>query len=413
MMIAKATIALSLVIAGVIVAVCIVLFLGTMTSRVCSIEMTEAKTFDDHSYFSSSYDEARRKFLYAARDLGGRVESIEHPEIGPDGQALYIDVVYFGAERSTKALVISSGTHGVEGFAGSGVQTGLMKSGFISSLPSDLSLLMIHGLNPYGMAYLRRFNEDNVDLNRNFRDHSQPIPRNLSYEALADAITPSSMSFWREVRSWSQLLLFRITEGKAQSRAAVSEGQYTHPTGLFYGGRKDTWSSKALRSIVQRYLRTKKQVVIVDVHTGLGEYAGAEVILNTPADSPEFQRAVHIWGESLVKTTVTGKSVSVHLDATLKLAFTEMLPSVEVTAVSLEFGTLPPMAVFKALRAENWLYHHATTEHPKASEIKACLLRAFYPDDEEWRKSVFIKGKDIVERAVWSLSVGQDVESAS
>ena len=127
-------------------------------------------------------------------------------------------------------------------------------------------------------------------------------------------------------------------------------------------------------------------------------------------DSPEFRRAVRIWGEMPVKTTVTGKSVSVHLDASLKLAFPEMLPNAEVTAVSLEFGTLPPLAVFKALRAENWLHHHVTTKHRKASEIKACLLRAFYPDDEKWRTSVLKKGKHVVERAAASLSVGQDVE---
>ncbi len=36
-----------------------------------------------------------------------------------------------------------------------------------------------------------------------------------------------------------------------------------------------------------------------------------------------------------------------------------MLPNVEeVTAVSLEFGTLSAMKVFWALRAENWLHHH-------------------------------------------------------
>ena len=30
---------------------------------------------------------------------------------------------------------------------------------------------MIHALNPFGFAHLRRANEDNVDLNRNFVDH--------------------------------------------------------------------------------------------------------------------------------------------------------------------------------------------------------------------------------------------------
>lgn len=139
------------------------------------------------------------------------------------------------------------------------------------------------------------------------------------------------------------------------------------------------------------------------MHTGLGQYANAELILNSPVDSAEFRRAVRFWGEPSVKTTVTGESVSAHLDATLKLAFPGFLLGTEVTAVSLEFGTLPPIAVFKALRAENWLHHHSTAKHPRARAIKDCLLRAFYPDDEKWRTSVWEKGRNIVERAAASI----------
>jgi len=142
--------------------------------------------------------------------------------------------------------------------------------------------------------------------------------------------------------------------------------------------------------------------VIVDVHTGLGEYGNAEVILNSPANTPEYQRSIDIWGSSLVRTTITGESVSVHLDASLKLAFSDMLPNSEVTAVSLEFGTVQPMDVFKALRTENWLHHHGGAGHAKANEIKTCLLRAFYPDDKDWKESVWSKGKDVVERAIAS-----------
>ena len=32
---------------------------------------------------------------------------------------------------------------------------------------------MLHALNPYGFSHLRRVNEDNADLNRNFVDFSR------------------------------------------------------------------------------------------------------------------------------------------------------------------------------------------------------------------------------------------------
>jgi hypothetical protein len=101
-----------------------------------------------------------------------------------------------------------------------------------------------------------------------------------------------------------------------------------------------------------------------------------------------------------------GASVSAHLDASLKLAFTNMLPDGDVTAVSLEFGTLPPMDVFKALRADNWLYHHGGPDHPMAGEIKTSLLQTFHPADAEWAAQVWALGKEVTEQVIaWTASL--------
>jgi len=121
-----------------------------------------------------------------------------------------------------------------------------------------------------------------------------------------------------------------------------------------------------------------------------------ELQVNVPPNSPEYERAVAIWAQR-VRTTAMGASVSTHLEASLKLAIPQMLPEAEVTPVSLEFGTVPPMEVFKAVRAENWLHHHAGPEHRKARELKARLLRAFHPDSEEWQTSVWDQGKEAVD----------------
>ena len=359
---------------------------------------------EENNYFSSSYNEAREKFLNAASSAAGSVDSIKHPDLGPDNEPLFMDVAYFGSTDSLNTLVVSSGTHGVEGFAGSGIQTGLLTEGLASRLPPNLSLLMIHAINPYGMAHLRRCTEDNIDLNRNFRDHTQTCPRNLPYEALADIIAPSSISFWSEFNSLGRLYWFKLTAGSARFQAAISKGQYSHPTGLFYGGNHNTWSNNNFRSVIQRYLHQSKRVILVDVHTGLGDYGSAELIFNIPSDSPEYKRAVDIWGSALVKTTVKGESVSVHLDATLKLAIPKMLPLSEIIAAGLEFGTLPPIEVLKALRAENWLHHHhGDSGYAKTKEIKTCLLQAFYPDDKKWKASVWSQGKEVVELALNSF----------
>jgi L-ascorbate metabolism protein UlaG (beta-lactamase superfamily) len=80
-----------------------------------------------------------------------------------------------------------------------------------------------------------------------------------------------------------------------------------------------------------------------------------------------------------------------------------MLPDAEITAVSLEFGTVEPKQAFLALRAENWLHHHGSPDYPRAKEIKEDLLRAFYPDQDDWRMQVWEHGKTVVEQVQQQL----------
>lgn len=362
-------------------------------------EQTELKAT---TFFSSDYKEARNKFLDASTAVGAKIKSFENPNAGHKGEALYTDIASIGTNDAKYILVLGSGTHGVEGFAGSAIQTGLLREGIASNLIPSMGIVMIHAINPYGFAHLRRFNEANVDLNRNFVDHSEDHPKNDGYRQLADAITPKTQSFWENTKSLLKIFWFRFRNGKEDLKQAISGGQYSHPQGLFYGGQSETWSNKTIRSIIRGYLSKAERIVFIDFHTGLGAYGKAEVIMNVPQESPSYKRAMEWWGNR-VKTTVSGEAVSVHIHGPLKLAVPKMLPESEVTSVSLEFGTFSRMKVFWALRAENWFYHYGNKNHPDAGEIKADLLRVFYPDEADWKLQVWEQGKEVVDQALANL----------
>lgn len=350
-------------------------------------------------YFSNDYIEARRKFIETSLASGASIESLKNTAKGPKNELLYTDVALIGSKDAKHIIVLISGTHGVEGFAGSGIQNGLLQEGIASKLTPDTSILMIHALNPYGFAHLRRFDEDNVDPNRNFIDHSKSHPRNKGYESLSDSISPKSISIFSNIKSFFKLLCYGLKNGLTELKFAMSGGQYTDPKGLFYGGQSETWSNKTMEYISRKYLSQAKRVIVLDIHTGLGHYGEYEIILNEKNETPAYKRAKKWWGEK-VKTTSSGESASVHLPASFKLALPRMLPNAEVTAVSLEFGTISSMRVFLALRSENWLYHHGGREHPKVEKIKSKLLRAFYPSDLKWKFKVWIQGREIVEQVL-------------
>jgi hypothetical protein len=127
------------------------------------------------------------------------------------------------------------------------------------------------------------------------------------------------------------------------------------------------------------------------------------MIVGEPAESEAFRRAQRWWG-TRVRTVKDGGSVSVQIRGSIKSALSRMLPNAELTCGSLEFGTVAPMRVFRALQAENWLHHHGGLKDPQARAIKTRLLRAFYPDSEDWRAQVWLQAAKVVEQALLGIS---------
>src|SRR5690606_4607864 len=134
------------------------------------------------SYFSASYRQARSRFLEASRAIGASTREIINPATGPAGETLATDLLRIGPANAERVLLTISATHGVEGYCGSGVQTGWLESGLWREVPAGIAQVIVHAINPYGFAWDRRVTEDNVDLNRNFVDFAEPLPVNQGYE---------------------------------------------------------------------------------------------------------------------------------------------------------------------------------------------------------------------------------------
>jgi len=199
----------------------------------------------DRSVFSSSYGEARRKFLEAARAAGAAVSHYLHPlERGPDGEELHLDAAVLGRPDAPKVMVVGCGTHGIEGYSGSAAQTAWMVGGGASRIAKDVALVFLHAHNPWGFAHRQRVTEENVDLNRNFIDHAQPRPANPGYDILHPGISPAR---WDEesVRGvFAALDDFRERYGEQAFSDAYNGGQYSHADGVFFGGHRAQWGNE-------------------------------------------------------------------------------------------------------------------------------------------------------------------------
>ncbi|MHA6198485.1 M14 family metallopeptidase [Pseudomonas wadenswilerensis] len=353
--------------------------------------------------FSQSYAHARQKFLDACAGLGLPVESHVHPLPGAEGEQLAIDVARSGPADAEHVLLITSGCHGVEGFCGSAVQLALLRDEDFQRQAREArcAVVYLHAVNPYGFSWLRRWTQENVDLNRNFRDFDQLRAANADYAALHPLMIPAQ---WpptpgNRLRLLGQLL----TRGRKRLQKAISSGQHSHPDGLFYTGSAPTWSNRTVRGIVRSHASRCAHLVWLDIHTGLGPKGHGERIYSGPGDSPMLARARQWWGDA-VRSSQDGQSVSVPLSGLMVYSALEECAPAQFTGLTLEYGTLPGQQVLDALRAEQWLHNNPQVDDTRRQRIKRQLRDAFYVDEPQWKEDVLRQGREVACQALSGLS---------
>lgn len=337
--------------------------------------------------FSADYASARARFRDAAAAAGADLDAFAHPERGRQGEALAADVAWIGPRDAERVLVMISGTHGVEGFCGSGAQVDWLRRGEASRLSAGMAALLIHAINPYGFSWLRRVTHENVDLNRNWVDFDAPLPANPGYDAIAEAVVPSVWT--EESRTASARVLggYMGAKGPAAFQQAISGGQYRHPGGVFYGGVAPTWSRRTQTAIYAQYLGQARRIGVIDYHTGLGPWGyGERIVCERPGEAG-FARAERWYGAGLTSPS-GGTSTSAPISGDGLDAAPRLLSHAEVTGMAMEVGTRSLAEVLLALRADAWLHAHGDPLSPAAAPIKAAIRDAFYGDADDWKGMV-------------------------
>jgi hypothetical protein len=355
------------------------------------------------SPFSSSYAQARAQFLQAAAAAGLQVESHVHPLLGRDGEELAMDVALDGPPDAAHLLIVSSACHGVEGYCGSGVQVNALQDSAwrAAARAHHVAVLYIHGLNPYGFSHVRRVTHENVDLNRNFQDFSQPLPLNAAYAEVESLLLPE---IWPPNAANQQATADYIAKhGMVGLQAAVTRGQHHHPDGMFFGGTEPTWSNQTLRQVLRQHGQQAQRLAWIDLHTGLGPSGVGERIFACADDDAALQRARAWWGPN-VTSIYDGSSTSAFLTGLMWSSAYQECPQAEYTGLAMEYGTQPMEQVMMALRADHWLHQHPETPAAQKARIKQDLMDAFYTDTDVWRSQILAQAQEAMHQAVQGLS---------
>jgi len=295
-----------------------------------------------------------------------------------------------------------SGVHGIEGFAGSAVQLQVLDDSV--ACRGDFDLLLIHAMNPFGFENRRRVNEDNIDINRNFIDHSN-TPSNTEYDMLHAALVPHDIKGPARVRADRWLASQVASQGVRSVQAAITRGQYRHPDGLFYGGNKPCWSNRIWRSIIAEKLSPYTQVAFIDIHTGLGQWARGETIFRGGDDSRSMERAFEWYGSRLTSSEAGSSSSTPIQGNTARALIDGVTATTLVTAITLEFGTIASNQVFRALQADNWIWLNRSggVRDEEVADVSKQMREAFAPEDSGWQQAVLEEAASVIASAARGL----------
>ncbi len=337
--------------------------------------------------FSPDYATARRRFRDAAARLGWELEAYPIEESGPNGEPLAIDVALSPGSGANRALVVSSGVHGVEGFFGSAVQLALLDGWARQPCPPSTRVVLIHALNPYGFAWRRRVDAHNVDLNRNFLLDGQAFAgAPPGYARLDPFLNPARPPSALDVYTLRALLTVG-RRGMPVLKEAVATGQYDFPRGLFFGGHGPSPAQGVLRDHLERWLHDGRDVTHVDLHTGLGPRAGCRLLLDyTPTDRQRQTLTRWVGPDSF--ETPDSVSVAYVARGSLGQWCVSRFPGRDYLYVFAEFGTYGPIRMLGGLRRENQAHHWAGPGAPSVAASKARLAELFCPADLAWRRQV-------------------------
>lgn len=244
------------------------------------------------------------------------------------------------------------------------------------------------------MAWLRRFNENNVDLNRNFITLKEPwsgAPEGYhSVNSFLNPKSPPSKDFF-----YLRLLYNILKHGSGPLKETIVSGQYEYPKGLFFGGKQTEQGLQLYKTWIKNSFSLANYIFVMDVHTGLGKWC--QESLYHRIEGTKCNDLSNILEKSLIREYRDSDAVDYDYSGGHRDVFQELFPNTKIDFITQEFGTFSNIKILYALREENRYHHYdrGGLSHPAKKRLK----NAFYPDSIDWKTSILKDGIYLVQKS--------------
>jgi hypothetical protein len=344
--------------------------------------------------------EADAKFAQACAQRGTTPTFIAHPLLGRAGERIQVGVARLGSPTARNVLLVLSGEHGIEGYAGAGVQTALLERGGFD-LGDDCALLFVHQINPWGCAWDRRENENNVDLFRNLTYSVKPSSTDPLYGEIDAALNLKAWTGAEREAADSRYRRLVQEHGLDRVVAAMRRGQSDYPKGMTYHGAGPTWSKLVLDQILREHLQGAARLFVLNLHTGFGAYGEGIIVCYEDADSRNFRMLERLFGQ--LYAPGADASIPTHRDP-LPWAFAaHVVPGLDVCMIAVEYGTRTDPESILISQGNLYFHMHDDPTGPEAVEIARRYRDIYYPEEDPWKEAVARRGLEVFDKSLAEL----------
>ena len=372
------------------------------------------KTMD--SLFPQSYEASRARFLQDVKLLRpkwhtSRLES--HPlKNHPD---LSIDWFWAEPRRRENLIIVSTGEHGIEGYVGSAMLKVFMEEFSPRISSENTGLLLVHGINPWGMKHNRKVNENGVDLNRNFvyngvfdptnNPHFLKLKRLLAPESAVRSFGIETMKF-----AWRTLMVL-ITKGASALTYAALLGQYAEPKAMYFGGTQYEEGSLVMIELLRQSLENYQTVIHLDMHSGYGPryLMNISMVPLEPLNSAQLSEKFNY---PLVLRSDHDEFYATQGDMTeyLYRLRDDHFSDKHVFSCVFEFGTygeslLARLHSLRTMIFESQLYWHGALDKNTEDKIRNEFSELYFPAEPEWREKAFADARQALEGILCAYKV--------
>ncbi|MBN2797474.1 MAG: DUF2817 domain-containing protein [Clostridia bacterium] len=334
--------------------------------------------------FYTHYKDAKEAFLKLANQVPEHYEKQLTSHLITED--LSMDILDLKPKFYDKLLCLTTGLHGIEGYMGNyAIQL------FFEALLDkcqNTRIICIHSINPHGMKYYRKVNEENIDLNRNFiLDNLRP--ENPSFEKAKDFFLPKpmkSISMMENIKFYKDVFQLLLKYDLSTFKEGALKGQYDYPEGFFYGGTSDAKSTTILKMFFKNLLDDPcEKRVFIDFHTGFGPKNQMSIV-NSAFEKRTVETLKKQFHYPLIQKSDGEDFYAISGDM-IDYLYHYLEPS--DYAACFEFGTIGEslLSQMKSLRI---MIQESCQHHNPNPKLESHLLKEFQslymPNHEKWLK---------------------------